>query len=207
MEEIFKPLDYRGSHFVVGNLATIYKEGKPAKAHPNHDGYLIIACKHGDVSVHRLVAMCFVDGRSEEANEVNHKDFNRQNNVADNLEWLSHADNIRYSARAGRKGDITGEKNPNFGNRKLSKFYREHPEAAKEKQGRPGTRNGKATAVDVFKDGELIAHFDLLIDCWKYMREEYGWESAFDTFTCGIRRSNKVGRPYKGFTFVTYKKH
>lgn len=28
--------------------------------------------------------------------EVNHKDENKQNNHLDNLEWLSHADNVRY---------------------------------------------------------------------------------------------------------------
>ena len=28
--------------------------------------------------------------------EVNHKDENKQNNHLDNLEWLSHTDNVRY---------------------------------------------------------------------------------------------------------------
>lgn len=38
----------------------------------------------------------WVDGYFEGA-EVNHKDFNRKNNNYDNLEWVTHKENIRYS--------------------------------------------------------------------------------------------------------------
>lgn len=34
--------------------------------------------------------------------EVNHKDENKQNNHLDNLEWLSHADNVRYGTGSER---------------------------------------------------------------------------------------------------------
>lgn len=49
--------------------------------------------KDGWMYVHRLVAMAFVPGQSESARLVNHKDHNRQNNVASNLEWVTHTQN------------------------------------------------------------------------------------------------------------------
>ena len=45
--------------------------------------------------VHRLVAMAFVEGY-QDGYDVNHKDENKQNNRADNLEWVKHVDNINY---------------------------------------------------------------------------------------------------------------
>ena len=46
--------------------------------------------------VHRLVAKAFVPGYFEGA-DVNHKDCNRQNNHADNLEWMTRRDNLMYN--------------------------------------------------------------------------------------------------------------
>lgn len=51
--------------------------------------------------VHSLVAEAFIGPRPE-GHQVNHKDFARANNHADNLEYLSPLDNNRYSWRAGR---------------------------------------------------------------------------------------------------------
>jgi len=46
------------------------------------------------VSVHRLVALAFVEG--DHSLEVNHKDLDKMNNRPDNLEWVTHAANIRH---------------------------------------------------------------------------------------------------------------
>lgn len=51
--------------------------------------------------VHRLVADAFVSGYFDGA-EVNHIDENRMNSRADNLEWVSHADNINHGTRNAR---------------------------------------------------------------------------------------------------------
>lgn len=48
-------------------------------------------------SVHRLVALAFHYFDGCETLTVNHKDENPANNHKDNLEWLSIADNVRYS--------------------------------------------------------------------------------------------------------------
>lgn len=48
--------------------------------------------------IHLYVAHGWVDGYFDGA-EVNHKDFNRENYNASNLEWVTHKENISYSVR------------------------------------------------------------------------------------------------------------
>lgn len=56
-------------------------------------------------SVHRLVAMAWVKG--DHSLSVNHKDGVKTNNSADNLEWISLADNTRHQHRTGLANKIT----------------------------------------------------------------------------------------------------
>lgn len=51
--------------------------------------------------VHRLVAKEFVPGYCE-GMQVNHKDENKQNNHADNLEWVTGKENINYGTAIAR---------------------------------------------------------------------------------------------------------
>lgn len=44
--------------------------------------------------VHRLVALAFVDGRTKELNEVDHKDTNKDNNKWYNLKWTNRKGNM-----------------------------------------------------------------------------------------------------------------
>jgi hypothetical protein len=60
-------------------------------------------------SVHRLVALAFHYFDGCEALTVNHKDENPANNHKNNLEWLSIADNIRYSQANSRTFDNPDE--------------------------------------------------------------------------------------------------
>ena len=53
-------------------------------------------------SVHRLVAMTFVNNPDAKP-FVNHKDENKLNNFADNLEWVSHVENCRYGTAIARR--------------------------------------------------------------------------------------------------------
>lgn len=66
---------------------------RPAKIIHNRDGYEQV----GSNFVHRLVASVWVTGWFDGA-EVNHIDYNRANNRADNLEWVTRRDNKIYSA-------------------------------------------------------------------------------------------------------------
>lgn len=70
---------------------------KPCK---NKKGYLQInLCKQGkhkSCRVHRLVAIMFIDN-PDNLPEVNHKDKNKENCFASNLEWCTTLYNVRYS--------------------------------------------------------------------------------------------------------------
>jgi hypothetical protein len=50
--------------------------------------------------VHRLVAEAFIP-RDVQKDEVNHIDGNTYNNSAENLEWVTHSENLRHGARLG----------------------------------------------------------------------------------------------------------
>lgn len=52
------------------------------------------------VQVHQLVAEAFI-GHCPPGYEINHKDLDRHNNRIDNLEFVTHLDNIRHAIRAG----------------------------------------------------------------------------------------------------------
>ncbi len=77
-------------------------------------GYLCVAPKFGadrkKLIVHRMVALAFVSGYFEEAT-VNHIDGDKTNNRADNLEWVTLAENTAHQWRIGLV-DIRGEKHP-----------------------------------------------------------------------------------------------
>ena len=73
------------------------------KSAPNHSGYLHVSLvkdgKTSTIQIHRLVAMAFIPNPNNYP-VVNHKDWNVQNNAADNLEWCSHKYNCQYRKAA-----------------------------------------------------------------------------------------------------------
>ena len=82
--------------------------GRILMQHRNNRGYMRVAlCKEGQstlVSVHRLVAQAFIfNPNPKEFDQVNHKDENKTNNCADNLEWCDAEYNINYGTRTARQ--------------------------------------------------------------------------------------------------------
>lgn len=66
----------------------------------NGHGYLIVGLKKGtkrnNYYVHRLVASSFIEN-PDNKKYVNHLDYDKANNKADNLEWCSQKENVHYS--------------------------------------------------------------------------------------------------------------
>lgn len=71
----------------------------------NSSGYLYVDLyndgKHKRCFVHRLVALHFVPNPNN-LQEVNHKDENKTNNKANNLEWCSRSYNATYGSKIAR---------------------------------------------------------------------------------------------------------
>lgn len=150
--------------------------------------------------VARAVALAFIDNDNPQVKtEVSHKDYNRANDCAENLEWVSHTENIRYSV-CNRK-DITGENNPNFGNKKLSQKYSTDKQLSLEKQSRKGTKNGRARSIKVYRDGKCIGSFDYISPCCDFINVLFGTNSTPDTIRSRIDTSIRTCKPYKGLTF------
>lgn len=170
MKEIFKDICYRGANITISNYGKVIFNNKERKWRYNHDGYVVCSIKIDkgwrSVAVHILVATAFIPNPNN-LPEVNHKDYNRANPKADNLEWITHADNVRYSKC--NMPDYHGDKNPNYGNRILSERYKNDKELSKIKQGRPATQNGRSTPVDLYYDDKLIKSFGYILSCCQYL--------------------------------------
>jgi hypothetical protein len=70
----------------------------PAKSTDGYDKVNFQSKKMGinkTIAVHRLVAMLFCH-RPEWAEMVHHKDGNKKNNAADNLEWTTYSMNTKH---------------------------------------------------------------------------------------------------------------
>ena len=86
---------------------------------PNQSGYMLVRLTQGSMQtrrlarVHRLVAEAFIPNPSR-LPCVNHKDHDRQNNRATNLEWCTQADNLRHMHQSGRGAKFwKGKRSPN----------------------------------------------------------------------------------------------
>nr|DAO18394.1 MAG TPA: homing endonuclease [Caudoviricetes sp.] len=107
--------NYYGADYLIFNDGTLYGKRKMIKSRVDADGYLAVTV--GDmqhrtcIRVHRIIAEQFVPNPNN-LPEVNHIDYNRLNPSADNLEWVSHQDNVTHSVKAGHYADRhDGEKN------------------------------------------------------------------------------------------------
>lgn len=92
-------LGYEG-RYTIHDDGTVIGQRGPLKPQLQNAGYLVVhLCANGERearTVHRLVALHFVDGWFPGAH-VNHKDSNRLNNCAANLEWVTRSGNMRHA--------------------------------------------------------------------------------------------------------------
>lgn len=119
MQEIWKPVKEYENLYMISNLGKVksldritkngrgefLKKGKILTNNINNMGYEYLYLKDGGrnrkVYVHRLVASAFIPNPNNKK-EVNHIDCNPLNNKADNLEWVSHKENMAYMSKLGR---------------------------------------------------------------------------------------------------------
>lgn len=127
MEEIWKDIDgYEGMYQIssfgnVRSLTRTYWNGKTESKLPGRvlvinysKNYPTIhLCKHSvrkTIMIHRLVAIYFIPNPSNKLT-VNHKDGNKTNNAATNLEWATQSENAFHSFRElGRVSSSSGRR-------------------------------------------------------------------------------------------------
>jgi hypothetical protein len=75
--------------------------------------YRVALCKGKELTtfkVHRLVATHFILNDNPKL-EVNHKDGNKLNNKSDNLEWITHSENVIHAFKNNLSQGLKGSKN------------------------------------------------------------------------------------------------
>lgn len=107
--ETWKPIPgYEGFYEAsdMGRIRSVYRYKRVLKPMISNTGYkrvdLFKDKSRKQFSVHRLVAMTFVNNPNGKS-FVNHRDENKLNNCADNLEWVSHVENCRYGTAIERR--------------------------------------------------------------------------------------------------------
>lgn len=111
--EIWKDVQGYEGLYQVSNLGRVkslpkyhYKRERILKPTDNGNGYKIVGIRENgrrlNFYVHRLVATAFVPN-PKRLGYVNHKDYNKDNNMASNLEWCTQKENVNYSIERMKK--------------------------------------------------------------------------------------------------------
>lgn len=126
MEEMWKDIEGYEGFYQVSNLGNVrsldryvknrmsnknIKRGKILKSCINKHGYLAVhlikETKGQTKTVHRLVANAFIPN-PENKPEVNHIDGNKQNNILENLEWVTSSENTLHAIKTGLIKKLNG---------------------------------------------------------------------------------------------------
>lgn len=120
MEEIWKDYPESPDTLMVSNMGRVHTKdryvnsgkgvrlvkGKLLKPCNDKDGYKLIGHTYKDgrrktLKVHRLVLQTFSPIENMDKMDVNHKDGDKENNELENLEWVTHLENIRHAIETG----------------------------------------------------------------------------------------------------------
>lgn len=107
MVEEWKEIDRYDGDYFISNLGRILsKKGKSdrlLKLSKDKNGYLVTClCANSitqNVKAHRLVALYFLE-KPPNKNDVNHIDGNKTNNSSNNLEWVTHMENVQHANKS-----------------------------------------------------------------------------------------------------------
>jgi len=112
--EIWLPIDFTNGVKEVSNLGRLRNAQTKfiLKQFKSKGGYLRVTIwangKYWPRNVHRIVANVFIE-KITGKNEVNHKDFNKENNSVENLEWCTPKENRQHFYQNKFKGKISDD--------------------------------------------------------------------------------------------------
>lgn len=95
------------NYFITEDGLCYNSKGVQLNGQISNSGYLNYYLSYNGIKkrhyAHRLVAQAYIPN-PDNLNEVNHKDGNKMNNSVDNLEWVTHAQNIQHASDLGLRG-------------------------------------------------------------------------------------------------------
>ena len=104
MQEVWKDIKGYEGLYQISNTGKVkgLKRNKVLKLILQRSGYYYVDLQRKRRLVHRLVAEAFIDN-PDNLPEVNHKDEDKVNNDASNLEWCTSKYNANYGTRNKRR--------------------------------------------------------------------------------------------------------
>jgi hypothetical protein len=95
---------FNGVELAVTHLGDVFSNGAKMKQYSDKDGYALVnksvRGKTINFKVHRLVAEIYIPN-PENKRCVNHIDGNKTNNKVENLEWVTHSENMYHAFKMG----------------------------------------------------------------------------------------------------------
>lgn len=106
-QEIWKPI--LEAKYQVSNLGRVKhtRFNRILKGNLDKDGYLRTNIGGKTFRIHRLIALELVEG--DTTLQINHKDGDKTNNKASNLEWCTCQENITHACENGLRNPDRGE--------------------------------------------------------------------------------------------------
>lgn len=151
MEEIWKPIPNCDGYF-VSNLGRFKNaEGEIKQPYGKKDWYQQINLKpYGGLYVHRLVAQTFIPSPDNKS-EVNHINGIKTDNRVDNLEWVTHQENIQHAWRTGLTKGNTDKHFSEEALKHMSEAQRGHEVSEETKQKIKESNKGKKRSEETRK--------------------------------------------------------
>ena len=109
-EQEFIPLKYNDKYEISTTEPWNFRRiGKTEclKQEKSNSGYMRVSIGHSNKeSVHRLVALQYIENNDPDNNKVvHHKDDNKLNNSINNLEWTTNSNNLKLAKRGKRQSN------------------------------------------------------------------------------------------------------
>lgn len=198
--EVWKPVvGFEGTYEVsnCGQVRSLPKgrtKGRILKPYLNRYGYHVVTLrkesggKNYCLKVHRIVANAFIENPNNYP-YINHKDENKTNNFADNLEWCSPYYNVHYGSCIAKSAEKRrGKPMPKLVGNQNGKGYK-HTKEAIEKIRIATSLIKRVPVIAVNVVTGSILEFERVNDCKKYFR------------ISRLSEIIKKGLPYKGHNF------
>ena len=226
----FKPIKIplnKNERYLINEDGEVYdsKKDKLLNHHIDRKGYHKVSLYGKSKSVHRLVALTFIENPfiDPEKFTVNHKNGDKNNNTVANLSWNTNKQNLRHAYRNGLNGKNKG------GEKAYQTLYSEdqvhnvcrllsdYPEMSlKEISLRTGVPRDNIlhilnykSWIEIFSNYDFIPnmnidkYFDLIVNMVKYIHKGLYCNEILEKLNIPIKNGNTSER--KVFNFCKYK--